>query len=95
MDVLSAKEKFDAGAALVQIYTGLVYRGPQLVKSLRSTLNARLLALLNARLEIDHSHAGSFARPRRCFHVLCDGGKQDRLKRLPLRSHLAGHSDSK
>jgi dihydroorotate dehydrogenase len=26
-----AKEKLDAGATLVQIYTGLVYRGPDLV----------------------------------------------------------------
>jgi dihydroorotate dehydrogenase len=34
MDVFSAKEKFDAGAALVQIYTGLVYRGPQLVREI-------------------------------------------------------------
>lgn len=28
------KEKLDAGAALVQVYTGLVYRGPGLVKEL-------------------------------------------------------------
>ena len=26
-----AKEKIDAGATLVQIYTGLIYRGPDLV----------------------------------------------------------------
>ena len=26
-----AQEKIDAGAALVQIYTGLIYRGPALV----------------------------------------------------------------
>ena len=26
-----AKEKIDAGATLVQIYTGLIYRGPELV----------------------------------------------------------------
>ena len=26
----TAQEKLDAGAALVQIYTGLVYEGPQL-----------------------------------------------------------------
>jgi dihydroorotate dehydrogenase len=31
MDVASAKEKLEAGAALVQVYTGLVYRGPGLV----------------------------------------------------------------
>jgi len=34
MDVASAKEKFDAGAQLVQIYTGLVYRGPQLIREI-------------------------------------------------------------
>ena len=28
------KEKFDAGAQLVQIYTGLVYRGPQLIREI-------------------------------------------------------------
>ena len=26
-----AREKIDAGASLVQIYTGLIYRGPELV----------------------------------------------------------------
>jgi len=36
MDVASAKEKFDAGACLVQIYTGLVYRGPQLIREIAS-----------------------------------------------------------
>jgi dihydroorotate dehydrogenase len=34
MDAGSAKEKFDAGARLVQIYTGLVYRGPQLIREI-------------------------------------------------------------
>ncbi|HEU4678751.1 MAG TPA: quinone-dependent dihydroorotate dehydrogenase [Terrimicrobiaceae bacterium] len=34
MDTASAKEKFDAGAHLVQIYTGLVYRGPQLIREI-------------------------------------------------------------
>lgn len=34
MDAASAKEKFDAGARLVQIYTGLVYRGPQLIREI-------------------------------------------------------------
>jgi dihydroorotate dehydrogenase len=41
MDVVSAKEKFDAGAALVQIYTGLVYRGPQLVREIASLNSQR------------------------------------------------------
>jgi dihydroorotate dehydrogenase len=34
MDAASAKEKFDAGASLVQIYTGFVYRGPQLIREI-------------------------------------------------------------
>jgi dihydroorotate dehydrogenase len=36
IDAASAKEKFDAGAGLVQIYTGLVYRGPQLIREIAS-----------------------------------------------------------
>ncbi|MEO7320164.1 MAG: quinone-dependent dihydroorotate dehydrogenase [Nitrosospira sp.] len=34
MDAADAKEKMDAGASLVQIYSGLVYRGPHLVREL-------------------------------------------------------------
>ncbi|WMS89387.1 quinone-dependent dihydroorotate dehydrogenase [Pseudoalteromonas sp. HL-AS1] len=33
-DAQSAKEKLDAGANLVQVYTGFIYKGPQLVKSI-------------------------------------------------------------
>ena len=33
-DASSAKEKLDAGANLVQVYTGFIYKGPQLVKSI-------------------------------------------------------------
>ena len=29
-----ALRKFDAGAALVQVYTGLVYEGPQLIRDI-------------------------------------------------------------
>ena len=32
----SARAKFDAGASLVQLYTGLVYEGPELIKKLTS-----------------------------------------------------------
>ena len=35
-DAASAKEKFDVGARLVQIYTGLVYHGPQLIREIVS-----------------------------------------------------------
>ena len=34
MDAASAREKFDAGASLVQIYTGFVYHGPQLIREI-------------------------------------------------------------
>jgi dihydroorotate dehydrogenase len=33
-----AKERFDAGAELVQIYTGFVYRGPRLVREIAAAL---------------------------------------------------------
>ena len=33
-----AREKLEAGASLVQIYTGLVYEGPALVKKINSSL---------------------------------------------------------
>ena len=29
-----AKERFDAGAELIQIYTGLIYRGPGLIREI-------------------------------------------------------------
>ncbi len=31
LDGSDAAEKIDAGASLVQVYSGLIYRGPQLV----------------------------------------------------------------
>jgi dihydroorotate dehydrogenase len=34
MDAASAKEKLDAGANLVQIYTGFVYNGPELIRDI-------------------------------------------------------------
>lgn len=34
-----AQEKIKAGATLVQVYTGFIYKGPGFVKSLRNTLN--------------------------------------------------------
>lgn len=39
-DAASAQEKFDAGAALVQLYTGLVYGGPTLIPEIRRGLRA-------------------------------------------------------
>ncbi len=33
-DADSAQEKFDAGASLVQLYTGLIYRGPKLIREI-------------------------------------------------------------
>ena len=37
-DAESAMEKFHAGAALIQLYTGLVYRGPQLLREIMETM---------------------------------------------------------
>jgi dihydroorotate dehydrogenase len=39
-----AQEKLDAGASLVQVYTGLIYRGPVLVKEIVDALAARAKA---------------------------------------------------
>ena len=41
MDADSALEKFDAGASLVQIYTGYIYRGPGLIREICRALLAR------------------------------------------------------
>ena len=37
-DAESAREKFQAGAVLIQLYTGLVYRGPQLLREIMDRL---------------------------------------------------------
>jgi dihydroorotate dehydrogenase len=37
-DAESAQEKFYAGAALIQLYTGFVYRGPQLLREIMDSL---------------------------------------------------------
>jgi dihydroorotate dehydrogenase len=36
-----AQAKIDAGAALVQLYTGLIYRGPALVRECAAALRGR------------------------------------------------------
>jgi dihydroorotate dehydrogenase len=33
-DADSAREKFQAGAQLIQLYTGFIYRGPQLLREI-------------------------------------------------------------
>ncbi len=38
MSAQDAKEKMDAGANLIQIYTGLVYKGPSLIKEINKAL---------------------------------------------------------
>jgi len=40
MEATSAREKLEAGACLVQLYTGLVYRGPGLVRDILRDLTA-------------------------------------------------------
>src|SRR6266513_2570636 len=37
-DAESAREKFEAGAQLIQLYTGLVYRGPRLLREIAKEL---------------------------------------------------------
>jgi dihydroorotate dehydrogenase len=37
-DAESAREKFQAGAVLIQLYTGLVYHGPQLLREIMDRL---------------------------------------------------------
>jgi dihydroorotate dehydrogenase len=37
-DAQSAREKFQAGAELIQLYTGFVYRGPRLLREIINTL---------------------------------------------------------
>ena len=48
MDAASAKEKFDAGARLIQIYSGFIYRGPRLIREIASgqLLNSYLALFL-------------------------------------------------
>lgn len=36
--VEDAKEKFEAGATLIQLYTGFIYEGPELIKSINKSL---------------------------------------------------------
>jgi dihydroorotate dehydrogenase len=38
IDVESAREKFEAGAQLIQVYTGYIYRGPGLLQEITKTL---------------------------------------------------------
>ena len=38
MSAADAKEKMEAGASLIQIYSGLIYRGPALVAEIAQTL---------------------------------------------------------
>ncbi len=40
MDAVSAQQKFEAGARLIQLYTGFVYRGPQLIAEILQNTKA-------------------------------------------------------
>ena len=40
MTVQDAKEKIEAGADLIQIYTGFIYEGPGFVKRIAKALNS-------------------------------------------------------
>ncbi len=51
MGAADAKEKIEAGASLIQLYSGLVYRGPQLVREV-----VRAICAADA---VDFSHSGT------------------------------------
>jgi len=38
MSAQDAKRKIDIGAALVQVYSGFIYKGPELVKEIKKVL---------------------------------------------------------
>ena len=40
MNAVDAEAKLDAGAVLIQVYTGLIYKGPGLVKDILNALAA-------------------------------------------------------
>lgn len=46
-DLVSAQEKIDAGASLIQLYSGLIYRGPELVSQLATGLVLNNPSLVN------------------------------------------------
>ena len=48
LDGSDAAEKLDAGAALVQVYSGLIYRGPQLVGECVNEIRRQRIAALDA-----------------------------------------------
>jgi dihydroorotate dehydrogenase len=41
MDAESAREKIEAGASLVQLYTGFVYSGPALIRTITAELSEK------------------------------------------------------
>jgi dihydroorotate dehydrogenase len=41
-DVEDALEKLDAGASLLQVYTGFIYQGPSMVKKLNKAIERRI-----------------------------------------------------
>lgn len=45
-DLTDVLEKIEAGASLIQLYTGLVYRGPGLVSEILEGLRSRNTQLL-------------------------------------------------
>lgn len=42
MNAQDALDKLDAGAVLVQLYSGFIYEGPALIEEINSALLARL-----------------------------------------------------
>ena len=54
---MDAKEKLDAGADLVQIYTGFIYKGPSLVKKINLDL---IKTIKNEKINTSFHHISIF-----------------------------------
>ncbi len=52
-DIESAKEKLDAGASLLQVYTGFIYQGPELIKSLVKATNNYAVSVDDVAINIE------------------------------------------
>lgn len=53
MSAAQARKKVDAGADLVQLYTGLIYEGPSLISACLSTLNEAFFEKAGKKCQID------------------------------------------
>ncbi len=64
-DAESALAKIEAGASLVQIYTGMIYRGPGVIDEILDGLSRALVARRAAASPISSASARANGRPRK------------------------------